>query len=62
MNPIKSILIILIFALHSYASIASDLGMRTKDYNNDMALVGLFIGFIFMFFTIYLSVQIGGKK
>jgi len=38
------------------------LGMDVKDYNYLMALIGAFIGFIFMFFTIELFMSVGGKK
>jgi hypothetical protein len=41
---------------------AQDLGLYYQDYNQNMALVGILIGFIFMFFTIYVFVDIAKGK
>ena len=38
------------------------LGMTIEDFNFLNALVGLLFGFVFMIFTIYLFVTVGGKR
>jgi len=38
------------------------LGMNIEDFNFLNALIGLLFGFVFMIFTIYLFVTVGGKR
>ena len=38
------------------------LGMDVKDWHFLEALIGLLFGFVFMFFSIYLFVTVGGKR
>jgi len=38
------------------------LGMTIEDYHFLNALIGLLFGFVFMIFTIYLFVTVGGKR
>jgi len=48
--------------MYSSQDIANYLNMNLQDYNFMMAFTGSLIGFVWLFFAVYIVVSIGGKK